>query len=202
MYRVGLTGNIASGKSEVAKVWRSLGAPVIDADQLSRDAVAPGSPGYEAVVRRFGPDVVAPDGAIDRAKLRDIVFVDAGARADLEAIVHPEVERLRREQEEELAAAGESIVVHEVPLLFETGLDAAMDAVVFVDAPADVRRDRLIRTRRLRPDLAEAMISTQAPPGPKRARARIVVENDGTLEELRRRAEEAWREIQAASLSA
>lgn len=199
VYRVGLTGNIASGKSEVARVWRSLGAAVIDADALARAAVAPGSPGLEAVVRRFGRGVLAGDGTLDRAALRALVFEDDEARTALESLLHPEIDRLRRAREAELIAAGEPIVVHEVPLLFEVGLDAAMDRVVFVDAPEAARLERLVGTRGLERDEALAMMGAQASAEGKRERAGIVVRNDGTLEELRRSAEAAWREIEAAA---
>ena len=134
VYRVGLTGNIASGKSAVARVWQRLGAQIVDADELARRAVAPGSPGLAAIRRRFGDDVIAADGSLDRARMRAIVFADPERRAQLEHIVHPEVARLRADAETALAQAGESIVVHVIPLLFETGLDATVDTVVLVDA--------------------------------------------------------------------
>lgn len=195
MFRVGLTGNIASGKSTVARVWQRLGAPVIDADVLARRAVAPGSVGLRRIVAAFGPGVLDEAGRLDRAALRDIVFHDPEARAKLEAIVHPEVGRLRREEEARLEAAGEKIVVHDIPLLFEAGLDEEFDAIVLVDAPERVRLERLMRDRGLTEDEARRMIDAQMPSSQKRDRADYVIENEGTLEALERAAEEVWREL-------
>lgn len=195
MFRVGLTGNIASGKSTVARVWQRLGAPVIDADVLARRAVAPGSVGLRRIVAAFGPGVLDDAGQLDRAALRDIVFRDPEARAKLEAIVHPEVGRLRREEEARLEAAGERIVVHDIPLLFEAGLDREFDAVVLVDASERVRLERLVRDRGLPEDEARRMIDAQMPSSQKRDRADYVIENEGTLEALERAAEEVWREL-------
>lgn len=195
MFRVGLTGNIASGKSTVARVWQRLGAPVIDADVLARRAVAPGSVGLRRIVETFGPGVLDEAGRLDRAALRDIVFHDPEARAKLEAIVHPEVGRLRREEEARLEAAGEKIVVHDIPLLFEAGLDEEFDAIVLVDAPERVRLERLMRDRGLTEDEARRMIDAQMPSSQKRDRADYVIENEGTLEALERAAEEVWREL-------
>lgn len=195
MFRVGLTGNIASGKSTVARVWQRLGAPVIDADVLARRAVAPGSVGLRRIVETFGPGVLDEAGRLDRAALRDIVFRDPEARAKLEAIVHPEVGRLRREEEARLEAAGEKIVVHDIPLLFEAGLDEEFDAIVLVDAPERVRLERLMRDRGLTEDEARRMIDAQMPSSQKRDRADYVIENEGTLEALERAAEEVWREL-------
>jgi len=195
VFRVGLTGNIASGKSTVARVWQRLGAPVIDADVLARRAVAPGSVGLRRIVAAFGPGVLDDAGQLDRAALRDIVFRDPEARAKLEAIVHPEVGRLRREEEARLEAAGERIVVHDIPLLFEAGLDREFDAVVLVDASERVRLERLVRDRGLPEDEARRMIDAQMPSSQKRDRADYVIENEGTLETLERAAEEVWREL-------
>jgi len=195
VFRVGLTGNIASGKSTVARVWQRLGAPVIDADVLARRAVAPGSVGLRRIVETFGPGVLDEAGRLDRAALRDIVFHDPEARAKLEAIVHPEVGRLRREEEARLEAAGEKIVVHDIPLLFEAGLDEEFDAIVLVDAPERVRLERLMRDRGLTEDEARRMIDAQMPSSQKRDRADYVIENEGTLEALERAAEEVWREL-------
>lgn len=194
-YRVGLTGNIASGKTAVATVWRRLGAPVLDADVLAREAVEPGSPGLAAVVAAFGAGVLEASGALDRAAVRRIVFGDADARRRLEAIVHPEVARLREVAEAELARGGARIVVHDIPLLFEVGAERGMDMVVFVDAPEEVRLGRLLRDRALPEEEARAMIAAQMPAAEKRTRADLVIDNDGTLAELARKAEAAWAEI-------
>jgi dephospho-CoA kinase len=193
--RVGLTGNIGSGKSAVAAVWERLGGVVVDADELARLAVARGSPGYEAVRRHFGERVLAADGDIDRAALRQLVFADAAERRVLEDIVHPEVERLRLERERALAGQGVRLVVHMIPLLFETAMEDRFDEVVLVDAPAELRRERIVSARGLRPDEAAAMIAAQEPSATKRQLATRVIDNAGTLEELERAAEEVWREL-------
>jgi dephospho-CoA kinase len=195
MLRVGLTGNIASGKSAVAETWRGLGAHVIDADALARQAVAPGSEALRRIVRRFGAGVLRADGSLDRAALRAIVFNDADRRDALERILHPEIARLRAAEEEKLALAGAAIVVHEIPLLFETGLDGEFDLVVLVDAPEHVRLRRIVAARGVDEQEAKRMMAAQQPAAPKRARAAIVIDNDGTLEQLRARAAEAWQRI-------
>ena len=194
-FRVGLTGNIASGKSAVAAAWQRLGAPVVDADVLARQAVAPGTPGLRAVREAFGPGVLDADGALDRAALRRLVFADAAARRRLEGIVHPEVARLRAEAEARLARAGARIVVHAIPLLYEVGAEGALDLVVLVDAPEAVRLERLLRDRALPEAEARAMIAAQQPAQAKRARADLVIDNDGTLAQLAAEAERAWAEI-------
>jgi len=147
MLRVALTGNIASGKSSVARVWARLGAPIIDADVLARRAVEPGSPALERIAQAFGPGVLEPGGGLDREAMRAIVFRDEAARRRLEAIVHPEVARLRREEEQRLEREGARIVVNDIPLLFEVGLEDEFDVVVLVDAPEAMRLERLVRDR-------------------------------------------------------
>ncbi len=194
-YRVGLTGNIASGKSAVATVWRRLGARIVDADALARAAVAPGSPGLAAVAAAFGPGVLDGTGALDRGALRRIVFAEAEARRRLEAIVHPEVARLQAEAEARLARAGTPIVVHAIPLLYEVGAETSLNLVVLVDAPEPLRLERLVRDRGLPEAEARAMIGAQLPAEAKRARADLVIDNDGTLAELAAKAERAWAEI-------
>ena len=196
MYRVALTGNIASGKSTVADVWRRLGAYIIDADVLARRAVEPGSDALRRIEEQFGPDVIV-NGALDRAAMRRIVFADDAKRQLLESIVHPEVERLRREEESRAAETGATIVVHVIPLLFEAGLADRFDHVVLVDSSEQLRRDRIVQTRGLSEAEAQAMIDAQMPASEKRARSDRVIENDGTLEELEAAAEQAWREITA-----
>lgn len=179
MLRIGLTGNAASGKSTVARLLAEHGMPVIDADQLAREAVAPGSPALAAIAARFGPTVLGPDGALDRAAMRRLVFADADARHALEAIVHPEVARLRAMRLDTLAHAGTPLVVLEIPLLFEAGLTGEVDVVVLVDAPADVRRRRLQETRGLSRAEADALMDAQAPPAAKRSRADYIIDNEG-----------------------
>lgn len=195
MYRVGLTGNIASGKSTVARVWADQGAAVIDADVLAREAVAPGSDGLARVREAFGEAVMAGD-RLDRPALGRIVFSDPSARGRLEAIVHPEVARLREAEEARLRETGEEIVVHDIPLLYEVGLGDAFDMVVLVDAPAAVRAERLVRDRGMEQSEAEAVIGAQMPSAEKRARADRVLDNDGTIEALRGAARALWEEIE------
>lgn len=202
MLKIGLTGNIASGKSSVARVWQRLGARVIDADVLARRAVEPGSPALAAIVAEWGPDVLTPEGALDRAALRDIVFRDPSAKARLEAIVHPEVRRLRDAEYRAAEQRGEALVVADIPLLFEVGLEDEFDVIVLVDAPEAVRRERLVRDRGLDADEAQRMIQAQMPSHAKRARADVVIENTGTLAELEARAAEVWRELEARSRAA
>jgi dephospho-CoA kinase len=196
MIEVALTGNIASGKTTVAGVWASLGAPVIDADELARRAVEPGSRGLEAIVRRWGGQVLDEGGALDRGALREIVFRDSEARGELGRIIHPEVARLRGGELERLALRGEPVAVLDIPLLFEVGLQDRFDLVVLVDAPEQVRRQRLIRDRGLTAAEADRMIAAQIPSEAKRRRADVTIDNDGTREQLERRAAEVWRWIQ------
>jgi len=194
---VGLTGNVASGKSSVADAWRRAGARVIDADVLAREAVAPGSPGLAAVRHRFGDGVFDATGSLDRAALRRAVFADAAARADLERIVHPEVARLRAREEARARAEHADLVVHEVPLLFETGLDREMDVTVLVHAPEEVRLRRLVEKRRLVEAEARAIMDAQMPAMAKLSRADIVIENDSTEGALVRRALEVLDQLRA-----
>jgi dephospho-CoA kinase len=195
LFRVGLTGNVASGKSAVADVWRRLGAVIVDADELARDAVRPGSEGLRRVVQRFGGHVLHEDGSLDRAALRNVVFANAEERLALERILHPEIARMRKQEEARLEQEGVHVVVHMIPLLFEAGLTKEVDIVVLVDAPADVRLKRIQDMRRLEEDEARRMIDAQMPSDQKRARADIVIENESTLEQLETRAAEAWRQV-------
>ena len=195
MLKVGLTGNIASGKSTVAAVWKGLGARVIDADDLARRAVAPGSPGLGSIVSRWGEGVLDAGGSLDRAAMRERVFGDPAARVALEAIIHPRVAELRDEELQRAAEAGEAVVVADIPLLFEVGLQSEFDLVVLVDAPADVRLERIVRDRGLEPAEAARMIAAQMPAEQKRPLADIVIDNTGTIEDLRGAARDAWDEI-------
>ncbi|HET8656643.1 MAG TPA: dephospho-CoA kinase [Longimicrobiaceae bacterium] len=193
MLRVGLTGNIASGKSAVARVWRELGATVVDADELARRAVEPGTPALRRIAGRWGGAVLDEAGRLDRGALREIVFRDGDARRELEAIVHPEVAALRDEAFRAAAVRGERVVVAEIPLLFEAGLAGDFDVIVLVDAPEAARRERIVRDRGLAPDDAERMIRAQMPAEQKRARADYVIENAGSEEALRAGAARVWR---------
>lgn len=199
MLVIGLTGNIASGKSAVAARLAEFGAPIVDADVLAREAVAQGTLALKAIAARFGAQVLTPDGHLDRAALRAIVFTDPAAREALNAIVHPEVARLRDAAVARHRAEGAPLVVCDIPLLFETGLDAAMDLIVLVDAPVATRRERLIRHRGLAPADADAMIAAQMPAEAKRARAHFILENDGTPEQLQRQVDALWTKLLRAA---
>jgi dephospho-CoA kinase len=196
MLKIGLTGNIAAGKSTVAKVWRSLGATVVDADELARRAVDPGTPAFSAIAAEWGEQVVEPDGGLDRAALRRIVFADPAARERLEQIVHPAVAGLREALYREAQARGERAIVADIPLLFEVGLVDEFDVVVLVDAPEEVRLARLVGDRALDPGEAQKMIAAQMSPALKRARADFVIENAGTVADVRRRARDVWHELE------
>jgi len=186
---VGLTGNVGTGKSTVAALWRARGVPVVSADELSRQAVLPGTPGLAAVRAAFGDGVVRADGTLDRARMRALVFADARERERLERILHPIVAAERARWIDERRLAGDSLVVSEVPLLFEKGLEADYDVVVLVDAPESVRLTRLVEQRGM--DAAEAarIMSAQMDPSRKRAEADYVIDNAGSPEELVREAE-------------
>ena len=196
MYRVALTGNVAAGKSTVLDLFRSWGAQVTDADELARDAVAPGTPGLTAIVDRFGPDILMGDGTLDRVALRRRAMNDATERSALNAIVHPEVARLTAKAEDAHRKAGARMVVHDIPLLFEVLDPGEYDAVVLVDAPLETRRTRLAQ-RGLMPSDADAIIAAQLPPESKRSRSDFVIANGGTREALEARAREVWAELQA-----
>lgn len=195
MLRVGLTGNIAAGKSSVARVWRSRGATIIDADELSRRVVDPGTPAFAAIAAEWGDRVMEPGGALDRAALRSIVFADPEARERLESIVHPAVAALREDEYRVAVERGERVVVADIPLLFEVGMAEEFDVIVLVDAPEEARLMRLVGDRGLDADEARRMIAAQMPSELKRARADVVIENSGSLGDLERRAGEVWDEL-------
>lgn len=195
MRTIGLTGNIGAGKSTVAARLAALGAHVIDADLLAREAVAPGAPALAAIAQRWGPGLLSADGTLDRAALRRIVFADPAERAALDAIVHPEVARLRDLAVTAAASAGIELVVCDIPLLFEAGLEHTVDEIILVDAPVPVRRERLIRDRGLPPAEADAMIAAQMPSERKRTRATYVIENAGSREELEARVDALWHTL-------
>ena len=194
---VGLTGNIASGKSTVARLFAERGAPIVDADVLAREAVAPGTAALARIVARWGSGVLAADGTLDRAALRQRVF---GAPAELDAlnaIVHPEVGRLRDLALAHHRAAGAPLVVCDIPLLFEAGLADTVDTIVLVDAPRDLRLDRLVRGRGLGPAEASEMIAAQLPAERKRERARFIIDNAGSRDALAARVDEVWQALQS-----
>jgi len=191
--RIGLTGGIGAGKSEVSRRLVGCGALLIDADAIAREVVAPGTPGLAEVVAAFGSGVLRPDGSLDRDRLGEIVFADAGQRARLNAIVHPRVGE--RMAELERTAGPGALVVHDVPLIAENGLAARYDLVVVVDAPEQVQLDRLVRYRGLSPEQAQARMSAQASRERRLAIADIVIENSGSLAELDRQVHDLWAEL-------
>lgn len=197
MLHVGLTGNVASGKSSVAARLAAHGARVLDADQHARDAVAPGTPTLARVVSRFGPRILTADGALDRTALGRIVFRDDDARRALEAIIHPEVARLRAGALDRARAAGDRIVVSDVPLLFEAGLENEFDLIVIVHAPDAVRLQRLVGERGMGEADARAVMSAQGDAEAKRSRAHHVIENGGTIEDLDRQVDALWALLRA-----
>jgi dephospho-CoA kinase len=191
--RVGLTGGIGAGKSEVSRRLQSYGAIVIDADHVAREVVAPGTPGLADLVATFGDAVLAPDGSLDRKRLGEMVFADAALRAKLNAIVHPLVGR--RMQELEQAAGDAAILVHDIPLLTENHLAGNFDEVVVVDVPPRVQAERLAKERGMTTEQAEARMRAQATREERLAVATIVVDNSGSLAELDREAGDLWAEL-------
>jgi dephospho-CoA kinase len=197
--RVGLTGGIGSGKSEVSRRLAALGAVIADADAAAREAVEPGTDGLAEVVGAFGSEVLLPDGRLDRERLGEIVFGDPELRARLNAIVHPKVGA--RMAELESAAGPDAIVVHDVPLIAENGLAAAYDLVVVVDVPPQTQARRLTRHRGLTPEQAQARMAAQASREERLAIADIVIDNSGTLAELDRQVGELWLELRRRAVS-
>jgi dephospho-CoA kinase len=196
--RVGLTGGIGSGKSEVSRRLAARGAAIIDADLAARQVVQPGTPGLGQIAAVFGPGVLRPDGSLDRDRLGQLVFADPGLRAKLNAIVHPLVhERMRQLEREAIAAADQrgrpaAIIVHDVPLLAENGLNRDFDAVLVVDAPDDQRVRRLTATRGMTAAHARDRMAAQASREQRLAIADIVIDNSSGLDDLDRRVAEAW----------
>jgi dephospho-CoA kinase len=197
--RVGLTGGIGSGKSEVSRRLASYGAVVIDADAAAREAVAPGTPGLAEVVAEFGPDVLRSDGTLDRDRLGQLVFADDSLRMKLNAIIHPRV--AARMAELERAAAGAPVIVHDVPLLAENHLAGGFDEVVVVDVAPRIQLERLARERGMPKAQAEARMRAQASREDRLAIATIVVDNSGSLAELDREVGELWAELRRRALA-
>jgi dephospho-CoA kinase len=190
---VGLTGGVASGKSTVSAILAGLGAVVIDADLLAREVVAPGSGGLRQVVEAFGPEVLTPDGALDREAMGALVFGDEAARRRLEAVIHPLVRA--RAKELEFQAGADRLVVHDIPLLAETGQAPTFEAVLVVDVPVETQLERLTGLRGMSRAEAEARMRAQATRAERLAVATHVVENTGTLEDLRERVTEVFDEL-------
>ncbi|MEU8960412.1 dephospho-CoA kinase [Streptomyces sp. NPDC048491] len=195
MLKVGLTGGIGAGKSEVSRLLVSYGAVLIDADRIAREVVEPGTPGLAAVVEAFGPAILTADGTLDRPGLGAIVFSDPDKLATLNTIVHPLVGA--RSAELEAAAGPDSVVIHDVPLLAENGLAPLYDLVVVVDATPQTQRDRLVRLRGMTPQEADARMAAQADREQRLAVADLVIDNDGPLAALEPQVRKVWTELLA-----
>ncbi|MEM7202318.1 MAG: dephospho-CoA kinase [Planctomycetota bacterium] len=185
MLQIALTGNVASGKSTVAALLEAEGVPVLRADEVAREVVAPGTPGLARVVDAFGEEVLAPDGGLDRAAMRAVVFADDDARARLESILHPLIRARRDEWIDGLRRRREALAVCEIPLLYETGLEVEFDGVVLVDVSPAERLRRMVDDRGLATFEAERIMAAQLDPAAKRQRADYVIDNDGSLDDLR-----------------
>ena len=198
--RVGLTGGIASGKSTVSARLEELGAVIIDGDKLAREVVAKGTPGLAEVVAAFGPAVLTPDGELDRPALGAIVFADPDRLKVLEGITHPRIFALYAERE--AAAADAAVVVHDIPLLVESGRAGEFDVVIVVDAPEELQVERMVRDRGMSADDARARIAAQASREQRRAVVEAtgghLIENTGTREDLRQRVTEVFEQLNAA----
>lgn len=195
LLRVGLTGGIATGKSFCLNRFAELGAPTIDADVVSRQVVEPGTPGFDAVVRRFGSGVVAADGTLDRAALARIVFSDSAARRDLEAIVHPAVYDRTVQWFADQHAAGARVAIADIPLLYETNRLDRVDVIVVAACPPDVQRARLMARNGLSAEDAQQRIDAQMPIDEKRQRADFVIDTSGTMAETTRQVDDVWRRL-------
>ena len=201
MLLVGLTGGIGSGKTTVARMLEARGAVVFDADLLARDAIAAGTPGRERVLERFGPNVLAPGGDIDRDAIAAVVFADPAARRDLEAIVHPEIRRLFAEGAEAYEGS-DAVVVFSAPLLVETGMHTAFEVLVVVSAPTEAQVDRLLRGRGMSESAIRQRIDAQLPLEEKAAVADVLIDNEGTFEELEGQIDRVWTELRSRAAAA
>jgi len=196
MKRIGLTGSIASGKSTVADMLRDMGAFVIDADETGRALTnRPGSPVLGEIAAAFGAHMLTEEGLLDRKAMAALVFGDAAARSRLEAILHPAIRASMHEQEKN--ARGHNAVVYDVPLLFESGMDADMDEVWVVDAPRETRISRLAERNGWSPSEAQRRMAAQMPDAEKRARADVLIENGADMDTLRRKVAALWEERNA-----
>ncbi|QRX91700.1 dephospho-CoA kinase [Streptomyces noursei] len=196
MVKVGLTGGIGAGKSEVSRLLASYGAVIVDADKIAREVVEPGTPGLAAVVEEFGAEVLAADGTLDRPKLGALVFSDQEKLKALNAIVHPLVGA--RSAELEASAGPDAVVVHDVPLLTENGLAPLYDLVVVVDATPQTQLERLVRLRGMAEDEVRRRMAAQATREERLAIADLVIDNDGPLEALEAQVREVWERLRGA----
>ncbi len=194
MKLVGLTGGVGSGKSTVAEMMRELGAEVVDADEATHAVYEPGNPGFDAVVREFG-DAYVDGGRIDRSRLGELVFRDDDARRRLNSIVHPLVRDWMAQRTAEAAERGAEVVVQDVPLLFENGLERLFSSVVLVYVPEEVQVERLVSGRGFAPERARAMIAAQMPIENKRGLAHHVINNSGTREETQAQVKAVWKQL-------
>ncbi len=194
---LGLTGGIATGKSTVTGMLRERGIPVIDADQIAREVVEPGKPAYEAIVRHFGKDILLEDGQIDRKGLGEIVFSDESERQKLNAIVHPEVRRVMREEAEAAEANGADIVFMDIPLLFESKLQHMVEKIVVVYAPGDMQLARMMERDELEEEQAQKRLRAQFPIDQKKLEADFLIDNSFSREETERQVEALLAEIRA-----
>jgi dephospho-CoA kinase len=192
--KVGLTGGVASGKSTVSAILRELGAVVIDSDQIAREVVAKGTPGLAQIVEEFGPEMLTPEGELDRPKMAAVVFHDEAARRRLEAITHPLINDIGRAREAEAALTG-ALVVNDMPLIAEMGIAGLFDAVVVVDVSVEEALRRMVEDRGWTREDAEARIASQASREDRRAIATYVIDNSGTLDELRRQVEQVYADL-------
>lgn len=201
MLTIGLTGGIASGKSEVARLLAERGAKVIDADQLVHEAYAPGTPGFDAVAAAFGPAIVAADGSIDRTRLGAIAFADPEQMARLTGIVWPLARRRAEEIKRKAEAQGAVLLVIEAPLLIEAGWQDLVEQVWFVRAPVEAVRQRLALQRRLRPDEIETRLAARQQSLAQEAEAAdLLIENDSDIESLDKQVGEAWLTLRSRGL--
>ena len=204
MLRVGLTGGIGSGKSEVSRRLAARGAVLIDADVAARRVVEPGSPGLKQIAAAFGDDVLLPDGSLNRERLGGAVFADPSLRSKLNEIVHPLVRQWMDTAERTVLQAAEPpgpVVVHDVPLLAESRGKGSFDLVIVVDVPPEVQVERLVSLRGMAPDQARARMAAQASREQRLAVADVVIDNAGSLDDLDRQVDEVWADLQRRSAS-
>lgn len=197
---IGLTGGMATGKSTVSAMLRELGAAVIDADEIAREVVVPSSPAYLDIQQRF-PDVIGPDGRLDRAKLAGVIFSSASERAALNAIIHPRIHQAFLEKKGALAKRGVPVAIYDAALLIENGLQHQMDGVILVTAPRELQIARLRQRNGLTQDESEARLSSQMPLSEKERFASWIIDNSGDLPSLRSQVGKVWRSIQSDSLT-